>query len=89
MDKLPKKWQIKAKNEQEALIIAPYANEMSLIANYSKWNKQDALSYWLQMEDGEYYSGNSVESKVFTTITFQDFEKLVLNKNIENNYDIY
>lgn len=88
MDKLPQKWQIKATNDYEAEIIAPYANEMSGEVGLGKWNKKDALSYYLTMEDGQYVSGAGLHIEDYILLTFEQFERLVLNKQTQQ-YDIY
>lgn len=89
MKKLPDKWQIIATNDYEAEIIAPYANKMSKEAGYGKWDKKDALKYYLTMENGRYESGSGSYLEDYKLLTFEQFERLVLNKQIETQYDIY
>jgi len=87
--KLPDFWQIKAKNTAEAVIIRPYADEMSIKGKCSSWNIDDCKKYYLQVEGDEYYGGNYDPNPKAETITINEFQTLVLGKNLESNYEIY
>lgn len=93
MEQLPENWAIKATNNKEAKIIADYATPLAIEEGCSSWTNQDALDYYMRMVGDKYnYGCLSKESNSmigFEIISFSDFSRLVLNKNVEPTYEIY
>lgn len=81
----PKKWAIRAKNQEEAEVIAAYADKLA--GNKSDWNTEDALTYYLAVSNGVYVEGyfdlngqRNPSSKDYTEISFDQFKRFVLKE---------
>ena len=86
---LPKFWQIKALNEAEAKIIQPYANKISQSGDGYEWSERDCAVFFLCIKDGIYYGGNKLKYFNVEVITFEEFKVLVLQNQLEPNYEVY
>lgn len=82
---LPKKWTIKAYSKEEAKVIFPYNNE----SKCCYWNISNSQHYnfYANYKNNKYL--RSSKTPLHEEITFEEFERLVLNKSTEPQYEIY
>lgn len=74
---LPKKWCIKANNEDEAKIIVSFISNLRRDPGLFDWNIEDAMKYYLRINNSEYDGGNVNIMPEFKEISFDEFEKHV------------
>jgi hypothetical protein len=76
---LPEKWCIKATDQEEAEIIAQYADPLNFECNKDRWVANDSLRFWLSIENGKFIEGYSSRDERFSEITFEQFLRHVLH----------
>ena len=74
---LPEKWCIKANNEDEAKIIVAFIDTLSRKPHLHSWEIEDAMRYYLRINNGEYHGGNVNIMAKFKEISFDEFKKHV------------
>lgn len=87
---LPEKWTLKAEkdNQIQATAIAEYMSPLSIKQGSSNWTIEDAFEYYGTILNGKYDGGTRSLPYGVELITFEEFEHLVLNKQIQS-YEIF
>jgi len=86
---LPTKWAVKGENKYQYKVIADYANPLNIEYNGDKWGVNDSKLYILHIKNGKYRGGSPELDLDFELITFEEFERLVLDKSTEPTYEIF
>lgn len=74
---LPEKWCVIATNDEEAEIMMLYANKLNQL---NSWDLKDCKYFHLHIKDGKYDAGNRNQLPNYIKLTFEQFERWVLNK---------
>ena len=80
------KWCIKISEDEQVEIVSNYITPLVLKVHTYKWNKY-AKSHYAHINNGKFVNGYHEVKEGYTNLTFEEFERLILNK--ESNYEIF